>query len=539
MQTVTHRFLLTLLCCLLPVLASAGTNQTIQVEWGYTPPSKPAVTGFKLYNKGASVCQTKKPKATAMDCTVALNADTTDFTLTATFSDGTESPHSAPFPFTSGTGMPDRPPATPVGTGSRLFTFNWEPTGNRTAIAGYLVYLNNTLLCTTTNRNATSLACKANLVPGTMSFGLTALYTNGTQSSFSNLLTYTPSNADTTTNRTAPLNDTAARSRSFGASSSTAGVMAASTPGTESVPGLASMPTNHTSTTPANNTPQLDVTDDQGATDAAKAEGDAALANLNLETGEISVGNSWVRVMLAGTFSEPVVLAGPPSANEPCFVRLRNITPTGFEIRLAKRDDLDGSDPDETISYLVMDKGRTILPDGTMIEAGSFVSTPTNQDVRFSGPFNTVPVVLTTLASENEIDSISSRVAKITATSFAHSCKEQEKNEDTQREATINYIAWEPSQGIIGTLRYEVAQAATGLTDAWSIAPFQQSFAQTPFFLAGLQTNNTDTAHLQARTVAPTGVELMVEEDHSKETGTTSPEETVGYLALDQEEPKD
>ena len=44
MRTLATRFLLTLLCCLLPTFAAAATHQSIHVEWGYTPPSEPAVT---------------------------------------------------------------------------------------------------------------------------------------------------------------------------------------------------------------------------------------------------------------------------------------------------------------------------------------------------------------------------------------------------------------------------------------------------------------------------------------------------------------
>ena len=101
MRTLATRFLLTLLCCLLPTFAAAATTRSIHVEWGYTPPSTPAVTGFKLYQEGTFACLNNDPAATSMDCQVTLTADTTNFTLTATFSDGTESPHSAPFSFTA------------------------------------------------------------------------------------------------------------------------------------------------------------------------------------------------------------------------------------------------------------------------------------------------------------------------------------------------------------------------------------------------------------------------------------------------------
>ena len=160
---------------------------------------------------------------------------------------------------------------------------------------------------------------------------------------------------------------------------------------------------------------------------------------------------------LAGTFTEPVVIAGPPSFgdSQPCVIRVRNVTPEGFETRLAEWDYLDGTHQAETVSYLVMDKGHTTLPDGTIVEAGSFAGTPTNQNVRFSGLFNTIPVVLTTIASENEIDTISGRTSKITTVSFAYSFREQEKNKNQHVKETVHYIAWEPGQGMTGSMHLE------------------------------------------------------------------------------------
>ena len=84
-----------LLC---PTLVMA-TPRSIHVEWGYTPPTEPAVTGFRLYQEGASVHWWEGASASVGDCTVDLTATITNFTLTATFADGTESPQSAPFAF--------------------------------------------------------------------------------------------------------------------------------------------------------------------------------------------------------------------------------------------------------------------------------------------------------------------------------------------------------------------------------------------------------------------------------------------------------
>lgn len=100
--------------CLLALAATApGTvAKSIHVEWGYTPPSEPAVTGFKLYQEGVLVCNVSDPEARCADCDVILDRNETSFTLTAAFSDGTESPHSAPFPYSMA--IDSRSPARPV-----------------------------------------------------------------------------------------------------------------------------------------------------------------------------------------------------------------------------------------------------------------------------------------------------------------------------------------------------------------------------------------------------------------------------------------
>lgn len=77
-----------------------GMQRSIHVEWGYTPPSAPAVTGFQLYKEGVKSCLWNGATVTVGDCTVELSTKVTNFTLTALFADGTESPHSAVFAFT-------------------------------------------------------------------------------------------------------------------------------------------------------------------------------------------------------------------------------------------------------------------------------------------------------------------------------------------------------------------------------------------------------------------------------------------------------
>ena len=94
-----------------------ATPRSIHVEWGYTPPSEPAVTRFRLYQEGVAVHDWLGADVRAGDATVDLTATITNFTLTATFADSTESPHSAPFAFD---------PTTPT-----TIKFVWLKHGNR------------------------------------------------------------------------------------------------------------------------------------------------------------------------------------------------------------------------------------------------------------------------------------------------------------------------------------------------------------------------------------------------------------------------
>ncbi len=89
------------LCLLMPApLLAASWWRTIIAEWQYTPPVEPAVDGFQLYNGTAKVCRFDGADTRTGMCDVLLSAPSTAFTITATFADGSESPHSAPFEFT-------------------------------------------------------------------------------------------------------------------------------------------------------------------------------------------------------------------------------------------------------------------------------------------------------------------------------------------------------------------------------------------------------------------------------------------------------
>ena len=634
MHTLILHVLLALICCL-PGFASAATSQSIHVEWGYTPPSTPAVTGFKLYQEGVFACQAQDPAATTMDCQVTLAAATTNFTLTATFSDGTESPHSAPFAFTLSSSAPlsaiiatdtlSGPAPLAVAfnaassTGS-IASYKWDfgdgstATGatathsysaagiytaqltitdaaGLTSTASATVNVSAATVAATPPTAVVSSSAAAGAAPLSVSFngtgstaaapatiasyawsfgdgssatGASASHSFTSAGTYTTTLTVTDSKGltnsastpivvttalEATTNKTptavitaTPASGAAPLVVSFDASGSadTDGSIATYVWNFGDGSTATGKTVTHTYNTAASYSATLKVTDNQGATASTSttitAQAETSTADLNIETGEITVSSTWVRVPLTSTFTSPIVIAGPPGFNnaEPCVIRLRNVTPTGFEIKLAEWNYQDGTHPAETVSYLVMEKGRTILPNGAIVEAGTFTGATTNQTVKFSKAFSKIPVIMTTVASNNETDTISGRLSKITTSSFAYYFREQENNKNVHVKESVNFIAWEPGKGTIGSMQYEVGRTANAVTNAWYNATYQTSFSQAPMLLADMQTTaNTDTSALRVQQPAATGFQVKVEEEQSKDSEVTHPAETVGYITFD------
>lgn len=87
-------------CFLISSASAAGWDRDVHTEWGYTPPTDLKVSEFVLYQDDVEACVWKGPEVNSGDCKVILSKSLTSFTMAARFENKTESPRSAPFPFT-------------------------------------------------------------------------------------------------------------------------------------------------------------------------------------------------------------------------------------------------------------------------------------------------------------------------------------------------------------------------------------------------------------------------------------------------------
>jgi PKD repeat protein len=254
----------------------------------------------------------------------------------------------------------------------------------------------------------------------------------------------------------------------------------------------------------------------------------------SIEVGEVVVDHEWQWVEFARPFVAPIVVANPPSANdaEPALVRISGVESTGFWIRIQEWDYLDGIHGFETVSYLVMEQGSHLLPNGERVEAGQFIQGGRAlSSIGFAESFSAVPVVLASVTSANDGKAVTSRVHNVSPTGFQLRLDEQESITTGHGAETIHYIAWQPSEGTFEGLRFAVRLSGNSLTHKVSKLSFGGGWNQVPAFLAHMQTiNGGDPAALRYRNRTAEGVDIWVQEEQSRDLDTRHAKEAVGWI---------
>jgi hypothetical protein len=275
----------------------------------------------------------------------------------------------------------------------------------------------------------------------------------------------------------------------------------------------------------------------RNASDARSLTTAAALTKDYLETAEVTIGQQWKRVEFQRPFADPVVVAKALSYHEasPAVVRIRGVDATGFELRLQSWQDPDEGLQPETAGYLVLERGRYALTDGTMLEAGKVEVNRRypNMSLPFTRAFRHTPVVMTAVSNAPDAAAVTGRPSRISKHGFRFYLQFQDSDGPEEETETISYVAWEPSSGTIDGFTFEVGRTLEVRRDQLHTIAFREAFADAPIVLADFQgTQGGDPLNLRWGSKDLGRVDVKIDEASTVEGAVFTSFDVVGYLFI-------
>ncbi|MDX2305436.1 MAG: LamG-like jellyroll fold domain-containing protein [Microscillaceae bacterium] len=254
------------------------------------------------------------------------------------------------------------------------------------------------------------------------------------------------------------------------------------------------------------------------------------------EVGLAQVNQNWVKINLKNTYTNPVVVTGDPSYNDPAqtTVRVRNITPNSFEVRIQEWDCLDGTHATESVPYIVIEQGAHVLPNGKTLQAGKITANSSWANYNFPQAFVEVPTILTQITSVNEASAANTRLnhSNTTVNQFRLLLQEQEGS-GTHANEEVCWIAIEP--GIQSSdFIFEAAVASRVADEVKRRFNFKQSYT-TPVFVGKISSylgGDPISLRFNQNNINGTSVEVLGEEESCGDSEVSHALEDVHYLVF-------
>ena len=280
----------------------------------------------------------------------------------------------------------------------------------------------------------------------------------------------------------------------------------------------------------------------------------------------------------------PVVVALPtndgPNASD---LRIKDVTTTGFRIAQVEPFSEDGPHTNMTVSYVAVEPGSHVLPDGTRIEAGLLSSKQSSGARRdymqfngqnsnsaawgthtFTSSFTSAPVVLGAIQTlNNETNAVPDAVSNpwlttvfnaVTATGFDYALERSEVYDSRAGNSnnyffdplaqveSIGYIAVEPTTGgvfrAVGNvnIRFEArnfSNAVVGWDDGCRALAFANAFSSAPVAVASkVSRREADGGWLRQCALTSSSLSLTIDEDTAQDSERRHGLEDASLLAF-------
>ena len=249
-------------------------------------------------------------------------------------------------------------------------------------------------------------------------------------------------------------------------------------------------------------------------------------------------------VVFSRAYTNPVVIAQPASfaGSQPAVIRITSVQSDRFTLYVQEAPNLDDIHTYENVSWLVLEAGSWVLENGELLQAGKLTTSQTVgrlygggfQTVTFPTAFDTSPVVLSQVQSNNDPSFVKTRALRPSKSSFRVALEEEEASVAAHGTEAIGWVALTPGTGTWSGHAYQAADTGAVVTDGFPLVVFPKPFATAPKLLAALASRDGgDNAGLRYTGLGNQSVNIKVEEETTYDTEVGHTAESVHYLAIE------
>lgn len=251
------------------------------------------------------------------------------------------------------------------------------------------------------------------------------------------------------------------------------------------------------------------------------------------ETGTLSnIDHNWTIVEFSRPYERPIVIAGPPSHEDPQPgpVLIRNVTSTGFEIKMGDWEFDSGQRAGEVVDYLVIEAGRHELPNGLLIEAGALSSVGGRAvGQRLAFPRGTSTIVLPQVTSDRLGRAGLARIVKSSGTGFNVIVQEPEGFKKTTAQS-VHWVAVSVTNDVSNA--FKLNAGLQSVSSVPSTVNFRSNFSDIPRLFAAPQTlHESDPSGLRLLDLKSAKGVLRLQEEQTRDNETDHIAESVGWMA--------
>ena len=202
-------------------------------------------------------------------------------------------------------------------------------------------------------------------------------------------------------------------------------------------------------------------------------------------------------ILLDHNYNNPVIFAQPLSYNNhnDAIVRIEDIQGDRFTASIQETSNLNGYHPNESFSYLVLEKGTWQLEDDTLLEVGkvntNLLSSDGWKNVNFTNDFADDPLIFSQVQTDNGNDLVHTRQRNTNNSGFQITMQEEEAlNNSGHGSETLGWLAIDAGNGKWSQNNYLAGQTGNSVTQDWHAIDFKNNFSQSPVLLASIGTYN-------------------------------------------------